>query len=849
MALDKVYDPSVVEEKWVKRWEASGAFRADPQSLDPAFSMVIPPPNVTGVLHLGHALNTTLQDILARYKRMKGFNVLWLPGTDHAGIATQNVVERQLAKDGISRHDIGREAFIQKIWEWKKQSGGTIISQLKQLGASCDFSRERFTLDEGLSRAVTEVFVRLYNEGLIYRAERLVNGCPACQTALSDIEVEHEETQGSLYHIKYPLADDPTKFLTVATTRPETMLADTAVAVHPEDPRFNNLIGKLVQLPLTTRTIPIVGDAILVDREFGTGAVKITPGHDFNDEKAGKRHKLPTLSLSATELKGRDKVVAALKEMGLLIDVKDHRMAIGKCYRCKSIIEPTCSLQWFVKVNDPQNSLAQPAIDAVRQKKIYLIPETWEQNFFGWMENIEDWCISRQIWWGHKIPAWYCDCGETTVSAITPLKCLKCGSTTLRQDADVLDTWFSSALWPFSTLGWPDENSLLLKKFYPTNTLISGFDILFFWVARMMMMGLHFTKDVPFRDVYIHALVRDAKGAKMSKSKGNVIDPLELMRQYGTDALRFTLASMASPGRDIKLSEERVEGYRNFANKIWNASRFIAMNNEPPTTNHNQLSLPDIWIKMRLYETIAKVDSALERYRFDEASEMLYQFVWHQFCDWYLELSKVERTQDTLISVFYDILCLIHPFMPFITQELFPDHEKMAFPTIDEAFLNNSENIAMARNVDERIIETVTKIRNLRGEMNIPPKEEMSLLIDTQQDLTLFLPYIKRLARIRNVTMMTDKTPPKRSAVIPTTYGVVYMLLEEPHIQKEMDRLLKVAQKLEKEMASVENRLNNPEFIKAPQEVQVKMHTAYNELKQKKRDGLDHVARLRGLLG
>jgi valyl-tRNA synthetase len=873
MPLDKIYDPSIVEEKWVKIWGESGAFRADEQSNNPLnFSMVIPPPNVTGVLHLGHALNTTLQDILARWKRMKGFNVLWLPGTDHAGIATQNVVERQLAKEGKSRHDMGRDAFIDRVWAWKKTSGGTIISQLKRLGASCDWSRERFTLDPALSVAVREAFVRLYHEGLVYRAERLVNWCPECQTALSDIEVEHEEIQGKMYHIKYPLANDPTKFLIVATTRPETMLADTAVAVHPDDSRYSQYIGQQISLPLTTRKIPIVGDPILVDREFGTGAVKITPGHDFNDEKAGKRHKLPTISLSNAELSRRKQVVSALEEEGLLVDVKDHVMAVGKCYRCKSIMEPCCSLQWFVKVNDPENSLAGPAILAVREKKVRLIPASWEPNYFGWMENIEDWCISRQIWWGHQIPAWYChgndknqcgiECGEPIVSVTTPQTCPKCGSADLRQDPDVLDTWFSSALWPFSTLGFP-EQTLLLKKFYPTNTLISGFDILFFWVARMIMMGLHFTKQVPFKDVYIHALVRDAKGQKMSKSKGNVVDPLELMSKYGTDALRFTLASMASPGRDIRLSEERIVGYRNFTNKLWNAARFCRdgdsgrdgdSDNSPPVGRSEKRSAvllpPDVWIKTRLYETISAVDAALERYRIDEAAEIAYQFVWHQFCDWYLELSKVERTDDTLHAVLRDILCLLHPFMPFITVELLQTTETVFFPKIDEAFLNHPENIAMARSVDQMIIETVTKIRNVRGEMNIPLSEEMSLFMDVQdKNLSPFLPYIKRLARIRDITIMTDPSAPKRSAVISTTYGVIYLLLENPHIQKEIDRLFRVAQKLSKEMAGVANRLNNKDFINAPDEVQTKTQNAYNELKQKKQNGVEQISRMQELLG
>jgi valyl-tRNA synthetase len=866
MSLEKIYDPSVVEEKWVGIWSESSDFHADTQSNNPSFSMVIPPPNVTGVLHLGHALNTTLQDILARYKRMKGFNVLWLPGTDHAGIATQNVVERQLAKEGENRHTLGRDAFIDRVWKWKEQSGGTIMNQLKKMGASCDWNRERFTLDAGLSQAVTEVFVRLYNENLIYRAKRLVNWCPECQTALSDIEVEHEDIQGKLYYIKYPIAGE-NSFLTVATTRPETMLADTAVAVHPEDTRYNQYIGKNVSLPLTTRTIPIVGDAILVDRTFGTGAVKITPGHDFNDEKAGKRHKLPTLSLLPEDLTPakRKQVISALEEIGLLVEAKDHLMAVGKCYRCKSIVEPACSLQWFVKVNDPENSLAWPAITAVREKKVRLIPESWESNYFGWMENIEDWCVSRQIWWGHKIPAWYCKgndvgqcglhCKDPIVSVTPPLKCPQCGSQDLQQETDVLDTWFSSALWPFSTLGWPDEKNALLQKFYPTNTLISGFDILFFWVARMIMMGLHFTKNVPFQDVYIHALVRDAKGQKMSKSKGNVIDPIALMNKYGTDALRFTLAAMASPGRDIKLSEDRIIGYRNFVNKIWNAARFIGHNsgidNSAPVGRPDNADVilrpPDIWIKMRLYKTISAVDSAMDRYRFDEAAEIAYQFVWHEFCDWYLELCKVQQTVDTVTAVFHDILCLLHPFMPFITQEL-QASEKILFPTIDDLFLNDSENIAMATRVDEIIMDTVTKIRNVRGEMNISPSEEMSLLIDTQHDMTPFLPYIQRLGRLSNIKVISNQPLPKRSATISTTYGTLYLLLEASHIQKEIDRLMKVAQKLDKEILALENRLHIPDFIRAPQEVQAKMQMTYTALKQKRQDGMEQIESMKGLL-
>ncbi|MEK7286257.1 MAG: valine--tRNA ligase [Nitrospirota bacterium] len=880
MPLDKIYDPSKVEEKWATHWAESAEFQANPQSDQPAFSMVIPPPNVTGSLHLGHALNTTLQDILARYKRMKGFNVLWVPGTDHAGIATQNVVERQLAKESISRHDIGRRAFIEKVWDWKKTSGGTIISQLKRLGASCDWSRERFTLDEGLSKAVSDVFIRLYQEGLLYRDKRLINFCFRCQTALSDIEVEHEETNGKMYHIKYPLADG-LHYLIVATTRPETMLADTAVAVHPEDDRYNSLIGKEIALPLTDRTIPIVGDPILVDREFGTGAVKITPGHDFNDEAVGKRHQLDIISLFDSRgriallnnlpiFEARADVVKQLEAQELLIKIEDHRHAIGVCYRCKTVVEPTLSTQWFVRMNDPKNSLVKPAIDAVNNGEIRLIPDAWKNNYLGWMENIQDWCISRQIWWGHKIPAWYCHgsdkdqcqliCNQPIVAATPPTKCPHCGSTDLRQDTDVLDTWFSSALWPFSTLGWPEETPLL-KKFYPTTTLISGFDILFFWVARMIMMGLHFTKQVPFQDVYIHALVRDAQGQKMSKSKGNVINPLEIMERYGTDALRFTLASMASPGRDINLSENRIEGYRNFANKIWNATRFILMNmpnGEVP--NAPSQNPADVWIRLRLNETIQSVESAMDRYRMDEAAETLYQFVWHEYCDWYLELSKVtlqanetrEGTIATMRSVFSDILALLHPFMPFITAELSPDFSQgsyptdkaLSFPKSDPAFSSHPDSVATAASV-QVLIATISEIRNRRGEMNIPPSEKMSLLIggtsaaggasaaDSKEDaIANYLPYIKRLAGIETVTF--GSASPKFSSHFENGWGTFHLLLDEARIKKEIERLTKVLQKTEKELDGLQSRLNAPDFIKAPAEVQETLHLRLREISQKK---------------
>ncbi len=616
--LDKTYDPKAVEARWYQTWNERGYFHASPSHPGQPYCIVIPPPNVTGSLHVGHALNHSLQDILIRWRRMQGRNVLWLPGTDHAGIATQNVVEKQLVAEGASRESLGRERFIERVWQWKATSGNTIISQQKQLGESCDWDRLRFTMDEGLSKAVLEVFVRLYEDGLIYRGERLINWCPRCLTALSDIEVEHEDVKGKLYAIDYPLEHDPTIRLTVATTRPETMLGDTAVAVHPEDLRYNGLIGKRVRLPLTSRTIPIVGDAILVDREFGTGAVKITPAHDFNDFEAGERHNLPRISIfddharmdsdGLTEAaadqgimgkilllpvrKARPIIIEALQHAGLLLKIEDHKMSLGKCYRCKTVVEPYLSPQWFVKIKP----LAEPAIKAVEDGRIRIVPEGWTNNYLGWMREIKDWCVSRQIWWGHQIPAWYCrTCNGTVlistkpdgtwiiprearpvVSKTEPQSCPVCGGKDFIRDPDVLDTWFSSALWPFSTLGWPEQTPEL-KTYYPTSTLVTGLDILFFWVARMIMMGLKFMGDVPFRDVYIHALVRDAEGQKMSKSKGNVIDPLHVMEQFGTDALRFTLASMASPGRDIKLAEERIEGYRNFANKIWNAARFAHM--------------------------------------------------------------------------------------------------------------------------------------------------------------------------------------------------------------------------------------------------------------------------------
>ncbi|MGD9504849.1 MAG: valine--tRNA ligase, partial [Syntrophobacteraceae bacterium] len=588
-SLPKAYEFQEVEARWYAYWLENGFFHADERNGKPPFCIVIPPPNVTGQLHMGHALNNTLQDILCRYKRSKGFEVLWMPGTDHAGIATQNVVERQLAAEGLSRGDLGREAFLERVWEWRKKSGGAIINQLKRLGASCDWERERFTMDEGLSRAVRHVFVTLYKEGLIYRGERMINWCPRCMTALANIEVEGEELDGKLHYLRYPLADGGGEVV-VATTRPETMLGDTAVAVHPEDPRYSDFIGRDVILPIVGRRIPVIGDAY-VEREFGTGALKITPGHDFNDFAIGRKHGLEIVQViaengvmneNAGRYAGMDRyacrkeILKDLEAGGFLVKLEDYKHRVGHCYRCKNVVEPMISLQWFVATKP----LAERAMEAVRKGETRIVPEKWEKDYFMWLENVEDWCVSRQIWWGHRIPAWFCqDCGEVIVAEKDPANCPKCGGSKLDQEADVLDTWFSSALWPFSTMGWPDE-TLELKKFYPTSVLVTAFDILFFWVARMMMMGLHFMNEAPFSDVYIHALVRDAQGHKMSKSKGNVIDPLVVIDQYGTDAFRFTLAAFAVQGRDVKLSEERIEGYRHFVNKLWNASRLVFMNIE-----------------------------------------------------------------------------------------------------------------------------------------------------------------------------------------------------------------------------------------------------------------------------
>jgi len=880
--LEKTYEPKQVEERWYQFWIDKGYFRAAADRPQTPYSIVIPPPNITGSLHVGHALNNSLQDILIRWRRMQGRNTLWMPGTDHAGIATQNVVERQLAAEGTSREALGREAFITRVWEWKAQSGGTIIQQLKRLGASCDWDRLRFTMDEGLSKAVREVFVRLHEEGLIYRGERLINWCPRCLTALSDIEVEHEETAGKLYHIRYPLADDPKTALIVATTRPETMLGDTAVAVHPDDSRYNHFIGKLISLPLTTRSIQIVGDSILVDREFGTGAVKITPGHDFNDFEAGERHQLHRISIfnekarldpfalkfkanvedsveeklrrkSATE--ARSIVVEELQQRGLLVKTEDHKMALGKCYRCKTVVEPYLSPQWFVQIKP----LAEPAIKAVEDGHIKIVPEGWKNNYLGWMRDIKDWCISRQIWWGHQIPAWYCrKCHDDQLTATIPdekwrpprdiqplvdkakpTECPRCKNQKLVQDPDVLDTWFSSALWPFSTLGWPEQTPEL-KTFYPTSVLVTGLDILFFWVARMIMMGLKFTGQVPFRDVYIHALVRDVEGQKMSKSKGNVIDPLSVMERYGTDALRFTLASMASPGRDIKLAEERIEGYRNFANKIWNAARFILMNLNGPRESvpPKDRSFPDRWIMSRLNHAIQAVNGSLEQYRFDQAASQIYQFIWHEYCDWYLELTKpvlqdkdsdeAKRTRQTLLDSFETLLRVLHPFMPFLTEEVWqtvPNQGEsiviQPYPTPKPDWDSKEAESAFA--TCERFVTTV---RTGRALLNYQPAKTLVLYgtsRDGQEsaDLQKLQQYLAHLGR-GTVTMLPQQEWPAQKVLRLAAESITVGLLVEGDVdlQKALDRIRKQRDEGRQESKRLAGKLANADFTaKAPPEV------------------------------
>lgn len=856
------YEPQSMEPAITDLWLSSDAFK--PNGSNESYSITLPPPNVTGSLHMGHAFSGTIQDILIRWKRMQGFNVLWQLGLDHAGIATQMVVERQLDAKGIHRRDLGRKAFIEKVWEWKAESGGMILGQMKHLGFSIDWSRERFTMDESSSHAVKEVFVRLFEEGLIYRGKRLVNWDPVLETAVSDLEVVHEEEAGHFWHIQYPYADDASQHVIVATTRPETLLGDGAVAVHPDDARYQHLIGKHLTLPLCNRTIPVIADAY-VDPEFGTGCVKITPAHDFNDYEVGKRHDLPIRNIFTNtahindedfipeqyvgldRYEARERIIADLAAAGLLYKTEEHSHNVGRGDRSHSIIEPYLTDQWYVAIQ----ALADPAIEAVESGDIRFVPQHWEKTYFEWMHNIQDWCISRQLWWGHQIPAWYCaDCDFITVNRSTPTCCGGCKSSNITQDEDVLDTWFSSGLWPFSTLGWP-ENSQDMHTFYPTNVLVTGFDIIFFWVARMIMMGKKFTGNVPFKDVYIHALIRDKDGQKMSKSKGNVVDPLEMIEAYGADALRFTLAHMATPGRDVKLDIKRIESNRNFMNKIWNASRFVFMNRENVKPDASIQPENDVnrWILSELDACAKNVHKAFEEYRFNEAAGTLYSFIWGTYCDWYVEAAKTSlykgdaadkhETQVVMLTALDGWLRLLHPICPFITESLFQElHGEDARLVTDEwrtAFA--SDNDATARM--NRIMDIVNAIRSVRGEMNVSPGKKVDAHIavsaNIRAELEPQMKVLSSLAKLESITWVDADSEVENAAVAPLAELKVYLPLAGlVNIAEELARVSKNMEKLEKEMGGISSRLNNEKFIaSAPEAVVTKAHEDLAELKAK----------------
>jgi valyl-tRNA synthetase len=866
--LGKNYDPVPIEDKWYQRWLDEGLFKADPSSPKPAYSIVIPPPNVTGSLHVGHALDNTLQDILCRTKRMQGYEVLWVPGTDHAGIATQNVVERALAKEGLSRHDLGREKFVERVWKWKEQYGSTIINQLKKLGASCDWDKERFTMDEGLSKAVRKMFVDLYKKGLIYRGKYLINWCPRCQTALSDLEVEHHDHEGKFYEVAYKFADGDGQVV-VKTTRPETIPGDTAIAIHPRDEKNRWLVGKKVIVPLCGRVIPVIEDN-MVDPEFGTGCVKITPAHDPNDFLVGLRHDLEQIQVIDGEGKmtkesgryvgmdrfeAREAIVEDLRKEGTLLNIEEITHSVGECYRCHTIVEPYLSEQWFVRTR----KLADAGVASVKAGKIKFIPEQWANVYFQWMENIRDWCISRQLWWGHRIPAWYCDkCGEVIVEESAPDKCPKCGNTQLRQDEDVLDTWFSSGLWPFSTMGWP-EKTKQLEKFYPTSVLVTGFDIIFFWVARMIMFGLHGMNEVPFHDVYIHALVRDEKGQKMSKSRGNVIDPLVIVKEYGADALRLTMASLTVQGRDIFLSKERIGTYRLFMNKLWNASRFALMNLEDAEKGQKwdeaQLRIQDKWILNRVSQVSAEMTKLLDGYFFGESARLMYDFTWSELCDWYIELSKPalrgdegearrKTTQAVLLAVFEDVLKLLHPYIPFVTEELWS-----AFPFGGDLIEHHSWPKPRLETIDEKVLsdmnfmqDVVRTIRNLRAEARISPQQfipRVVLSVHNDDKLALLKNcegQILLLAKVQKLELTgADAAKPERSLATVLDDVQVYLPVGELlDVDKEVQRMKVDLDKLAKEIEKSRKKLDNKQFVeRAPAEVidKEKASLADNEAK------------------
>ena len=876
--LDKNFDPKQIEQIHYKKWESAGVFAANPESDKTPFTIMMPPPNVTGSLHMGHALNNTLHDILVRYNRMNGKDTLWQPGTDHAGIATQMVVERQLAEKGENRRDMGREKFLEKVWEWKGISGGTITSQQRRLGMTPDWARERFTMDEGMNIGVRHAFVELYKKGLIYKDKRLVNWDPKLHTAISDLEVEQRDVKGNMWYINYPVEGNEERFITIATTRPETMLGDTAIAVHPEDERYRDLIGKFAVLPIVGRLIKIVADDY-VDPEAGTGAMKITPAHDFNDFELGRRHNLEQISIfdinaqinenapddyqGLDRYKARDKILKELEEQDLLVKIEpvSHKVPHGD--RSGVVIEPYLTEQWYC---DAQ-TLAKPAIEAVETGKTKFVPANWDKTYFEWMRNIQPWCISRQLWWGHQIPAWYAPDGsyfvaETEEEAYAQAKAKHGDNVKLKRDEDVLDTWFSSALWPFSTLGWPQKTPEL-DKYYPGDVLITAFDIIFFWVARMMMMGIHFMGEVPFKTVYIHALVRDAKGQKMSKSKGNVVDPLNLMDEYGTDALRFTLAAMAAPGRDVKMSEERVEGYRNFATKLWNATRYSEMNGCLPPENFDPASVTHTinkWIVGQVVETKKQIEAALEAYRFNDAASAIYQFVWGTFCDWYVEFTKPllgennsdeavkQETRDTNGWVIDQILLLLNPFMPFITEELY---SSIAVRKPGEFVMTQSwpqydaklANVDAAKEIDW-LIRAITEIRSVRSDMNVPPKAMIRLLVQGASETTkkrfgTYDEVLRRMARIEGVEM-TAEAPKGSIQTILDEATLAMPIADIIDLDKERARLKKEIERLNLDISKIDQKLGNEDFIsRASPEVvdeqksrKIQAETTLNKLSQ-----------------
>ena len=852
MEMNKSYDHSAVENRLYDLWEKNGYFHAKPNTGKPPYTIVIPPPNITGQLHMGHALDETYQDVLIRYKRMNGFEALWLPGTDHASIATEVKIVEQMAKEGLTKKDIGREGFLERAWEWKRIYGGRIVNQLKKLGSSCDWERERFTMDEGCSKAVTKVFVDLYDKGLIYRGDRIINWCPDCRTALSDAEVEYEEQNSFLWQVRYD-APDKSYSITVATTRPETILGDTAIAVHPEDERYAAIVGKNVVIPVLGREIPIVADAY-VEKEFGTGAVKITPAHDPNDFEVGVRCNLPSMRVFTddghiNELGGvyegltltecRKKFVADLEAAGALIKVEPYAHNVGTCYRCHHTVEPLVSKQWFVDMKP----LAAPAIEAVRSGSIKFVPERFDKTYFNWMEHIRDWCISRQLWWGHRIPAYYCDaCGETVVRETAPTVCPKCGHTAFHQDEDVLDTWFSSGMWPFSTLGYPEQTEEL-KYFYPTSTLVTGYDIIFFWVARMIVFGLHVMEEKPFDTVYIHGIVRDSQGRKMSKSLGNGIDPLEVIEKYGADSLRFSLLTGNSAGNDMRFYWEKVEAARNFCNKVYNAARFVLINigDEPVgVIDPSLLDASDKWILNRLNEVVKEVTGNLDGYELGLAAQKVYDFIWTEFCDWYIEIAKIRlygedqaakaHVRAVLMRVLGDSMKLLHPFMPFITEELYthlPQADETVmlshWPKVEEAFSFSKDAQDM-----EAVMELIRSIRNIRAEMNVPPAKRISAMLLTKPGLeNVFAEagvYMNRLAGVEYVRVQQTKEgiPGDAVSVVCSAVEAFIPLAELVDIEKERERVAKEIARMEGEVSRAEGKLNNPGFVaKAPQRVVV----------------------------